>query len=173
MSRSTQQGTPRQGTPPEGDLADAVPPNGLSGARTPQVSGELIANRNVGAYHHLTFVAPGVAELARPGQFVALAVGGDTSANLLRRCFSIYQASCLGSPPEMGLSGTSGGTVEIVVAARGPGTQWLSDLRVGDRTSLIGPLGRGFTLPADPVPCVLVGGGYGSAPLFWLADELR
>ena len=27
--------------------------------RTPQVTGELIATRRVGAYHHLTFVAPG------------------------------------------------------------------------------------------------------------------
>ena len=61
--------------------------------RTPQVTGELIATRRVGAYHHLTFVAPGVAELAKPGQFVALAVGGDTSANLLRRCFSIHKVS--------------------------------------------------------------------------------
>jgi dihydroorotate dehydrogenase electron transfer subunit len=25
----------------------------------------------------------------------------------------------------------------------------------------------------EPVPCVLVGGGYGSAPLFWLAAQLR
>ena len=56
-----------------------------------QVTGELIATRRAGAYHHLTLVAPGVAELARPGQFVALAVGGPTSANLLRRCFSIHR----------------------------------------------------------------------------------
>ena len=46
-----------------------------STGRVPQVTGELIATRRVGAYQHLTFVAPGVAELARPGQFVALAVG--------------------------------------------------------------------------------------------------
>ena len=132
--------------------------------RTPQVSGELIATRRAGAYHHLTFVAPGVAELARPGQFVALAVGGDTSANLLRRCFSIHKVSP---------SGTYGGTVDIVVAARGPGTRWLSDLHVHDEVNIIGPLGCGFPLPTDPVPCVLVGGGYGSAPLFWLAAALR
>ena len=61
-----------------------------------QVTGELIATRRVGAYHHLTFVAPGVAELARPGQFVALAVGGPTSANLLRRCFSIHKVEPVG-----------------------------------------------------------------------------
>jgi dihydroorotate dehydrogenase electron transfer subunit len=34
-------------------------------------------------------------------------------------------------------------------------------------------LGRPFPLPTEPAPCVLVGGGYGSAPLFWLAAELR
>jgi dihydroorotate dehydrogenase electron transfer subunit len=132
--------------------------------RTPQVTGELIATRRVGAYHHLTFVAPGVAELARPGQFVALAVGGDTSANLLRRCFSIHKVST---------SGTYGGTVDVVVAARGAGTRWLTGLRTHHEVDIIGPLGRAFPLPTEPVAAVLVGGGYGSAPLFWLAAALR
>jgi len=132
--------------------------------RVPQVCGELVANRRVGAYHQLTFVAAEVAALARPGQFVALAVGGDTSATLLRRCFSIHKVS----PGE-----TNGDTVEIVVAAKGPGTAWLTDLRTPAEVSIIGPLGRGFPLPTEPVPCVLVGGGYGSAPLFWLAEVLR
>jgi dihydroorotate dehydrogenase electron transfer subunit len=141
-----------------------TPPASPPRERTPQVTGELIATRRVGAYHHLTFAAPGVAELARPGQFVAMAVGGDTSANLLRRCFSIHKVSP---------SGTSGGTVEVVVAARGPGTRWLTDLSTQSEVDIIGPLGRGFPLPKDPVPCVLVGGGYGSAPLFWLAAALH
>jgi dihydroorotate dehydrogenase electron transfer subunit len=128
------------------------------------VTGELIATRPVGAYHQLTFAAPGVAELASPGQFVALAVGGDTSANLLRRCFSIHQVSP---------GGTHGGTVDVVVAAKGPGTRWLTSLSAHSEVNIIGPLGHGFPLPGDPVPCVLVGGGYGSAPLFWLAAALR
>jgi dihydroorotate dehydrogenase electron transfer subunit len=128
--------------------------------RTPQVSAELIATRRVGAYHQLTFVAPGVAELARPGQFVALAVGGDTSAHLLRRCFSIHTVS-------------PGGTVDVVVAARGPGTRWLTELSTHDEVNIIGPLGGAFPLPSEPMACVLVGGGYGSAPLFWLAAALR
>jgi dihydroorotate dehydrogenase electron transfer subunit len=132
--------------------------------RTPQVTGDLIAIRRVGAYHHLTFLAPGVAARARPGQFVALAVGGDTSANLLRRCFSIYKVS-----PD----GPDGGTVDVVIAARGPGTRWLTSLNIHDEVNIIGPLGRPFPLPTEPAPCVLVGGGYGSAPLFWLAAALR
>jgi dihydroorotate dehydrogenase electron transfer subunit len=128
-----------------------------------QVNGELLATRRVGAYQHLTFVAPGIAELARPGQFVALAVGGETSANLLRRCFSIHKVSP---------SGTYGGTVDIVVAAHGPGTTWIAGLALHDEVDIVGPLGKPFPLPNDAVPCVLVGGGYGSAPLFWLAEQL-
>lgn len=133
------------------------------------VDGELIASRRVGAYQHLTFVAPGIAELARPGHFVALGVGGPTSANLLRRCFSIHRVTP---------SGTYGGTVDVVVSAVGVGTEWITTLRAHDTTSIIGPLGRPFPLPTVPAggpapACVLVGGGYGSAPLFWLAERLR
>ena len=120
------------------------------GAGVVQVTGELIATRRVGAYHHLTFVAPGVAEHARPGQFVALAVGGPTSANLLRRCFSIHRVSP---------SGTYGGTVDVVVSAHGAGTQWLAGLRAHDEVDIVGPLGRPFPLPKEPVPTILVGGG--------------
>jgi dihydroorotate dehydrogenase electron transfer subunit len=128
------------------------------------VTGELVATRRAGAYHHLTLVAPGLAEHARPGQFVALAVGGSTSANLLRRCFSIHKVSP---------SGAGGGTVDVVISPVGPGTDWLTGLRAHDEVDVIGPLGRPFPLPAEPVACVLVGGGYGSAPLFWLAEALR
>jgi dihydroorotate dehydrogenase electron transfer subunit len=38
---------------------------------------------------------------------------------------------------------------------------------------IAGPLGRPFPVPRDPVSCLLVGGGYGSAPLFALASRLR
>ena len=159
MSRAS-----RPRTPPE------LTPEHAPQERTPQVTGELVATRRVGAYHHLTLTAPGVAELARPGQFVAMAVGGETSANLLRRCFSIHKVALMDSTSP---GGAAGGTVEVVVAPRGPGTRWLTDLKAHDAVNIIGPLGRGFVLPPDPVACVLVGGGYGSAPLFWLAAELR
>lgn len=132
--------------------------------RTPHVTGELIARRMAGAHHHLTFVVPRIGELARPGQFVALGVGAETSASLLHRCFWIHRVSP---------SGTYGGTVELVVDATGPGTRWLAALDPHDEVSILGPLGRPFPLPTEAVSCVLVGGGYGSAPLLWLASLLR
>ncbi len=129
-----------------------------------QVSGEVLTLRRVGAYWLLSVVAPGIAERAKPGQFVALAVGGPESAMLLRRSFAIYQVA------ERGIYG---GTVDVVFAVRGKGTEWLSRLRPHDAVDVVGPLGRPFRLPSTPVPVVLVGGGYGSAALFTLADALR
>lgn len=129
-----------------------------------QVAATVIANEPAGGYRQLTFSAGPVGGSARPGQFVALAVGGDTSANLLRRCFSIHRVV-----PD----GAGGSTVDVVVAPHGSGTTWLARLAQGEEVDLVGPLGRAFPLPTEPVACVLVGGGYGSAPLGWLAEQLR
>lgn len=129
-----------------------------------QVRGQLLATRRVGGYHHLTLLAPGVAESARPGTFVALAVGGDESAMLLRRSFSIHRTTP---------TGVYGGTVDVVVADAGRGTHWLTTRAVGEAVDVVGPLGRPFPLPKGPVSCTLVGGGYGSAPLGWLAEQLH
>jgi dihydroorotate dehydrogenase electron transfer subunit len=129
-----------------------------------QVDGEVFSVKRVGDYFHLTIVADGIAERARPGNFVALSVGGDASAMLLRRAFSIYRVKP---------AGIYGGTVEIILAARGPGTAWLATRQRHDPVNVVGPLGRPFALPKQPVACALVGGGYGSAPLFGLAEKLR
>jgi dihydroorotate dehydrogenase electron transfer subunit len=129
-----------------------------------QVRGEVLSVRRAGDYHQLTLVAPGVAEQVRPGHFVALAVGGEDTSMLLRRAFSVYRTQD---------RGVYGGTVEIVVAEHGRGTRWLSRVRQHDALDVVGPLGKPFALPKEPVTCTLVGGGYGSAPLFALAEQLR
>lgn len=127
-----------------------------------QVRGTVLTVRRVDAYHAMTVVAPGVAARFRPGQFVAVAVGGPDSSMLLRRAFSIHDVR-----PD------HGGTVEFVFAARGRGTRWLAECRARDVLDVTGPLGRPFPVPRDPVSCLLIGGGYGSAPLFSLAGRLR
>jgi dihydroorotate dehydrogenase electron transfer subunit len=127
-----------------------------------QVRGTVLTVRRVDAYHALTVIAPGIAARFRPGQFVAVAVGGPHTAMLLRRAFSIHEVR-----PE------HGGTVEFVFSVVGPGTEWLAERRTRDMLDLAGPLGRPFPVPRDPVNCLLVGGGYGSAPLFPLAGRLR
>ena len=127
-----------------------------------QVRGTVLTVRRVDAYYAMTLVAPGVAARFRPGQFVALAVGGPDTSMLLRRAFSIHSVR-----PD------HGGTVEFVFAVHGPGTRWLAERRARDVLDVTGPLGRPFPVPREPASCLLVGGGYGSAPLFALADRLR
>ena len=131
-----------------------------------QVRGAVLSTRRIGAYHHMSLVAPGIAEHTRPGQFVALAVGGPDTALVLRRAFSIYRVST---------RGVYGGTVEIVFAALGAGTRWLAAQQQHTPVDVVGPLGRPFSLPraaGSPASVTLVGGGYGSAPLFALAEQL-
>jgi dihydroorotate dehydrogenase electron transfer subunit len=55
----------------------------------------------------------------------------------------------------------------------GPGTKWLSEVKPHEVLDVIGPLGRSFSMPEEMDTCLLVGGGYGAAPLFFLAEELR
>lgn len=129
-----------------------------------QVRGEVLSVKRSGAYHHLTLVAPGVAERFRPGSVLAVAVGGELSDRLLRRGFAIYRVRA---------TGAYGGTVELVFPVTEPGEQWLAALPAGAPVDVVGPLGRPFALPKEPVTCTLVGGGHGSAPLFALAERLR
>jgi dihydroorotate dehydrogenase electron transfer subunit len=129
-----------------------------------QVRGEVLSVKQTGAYLAMTLVASGIAEQTRPGQFVALAVSGDDGSMLLRRAFSIHQVAS---------RGVYGGTIEFIFSVSGKGTAWLAGRHPHDPVDVVGPLGRPFALPKDPANCVLVGGGYGAAPLFMLADALR
>jgi dihydroorotate dehydrogenase electron transfer subunit len=124
---------------------------------------EIFAVHKVGEYVQFTVVAPGIAAGFRPGHFVAVAVGGPNTSMVLRRAFALYSATA---------AADFAGTVQFVVAARGPGTQWLVDRRPGEVLDLVGPLGKPFPLPSGPVPAVLIGGGYGTAPLVPLAAAL-
>ena len=123
---------------------------------------EVLAARKIGTYQSLTFVAPEMAERAEPGQFIS--IGVKTAGAILRRPFSIYSVS---------RHGPWAGTIEVVFDVIGPGTEWLATLTKHDVVDLVGPLGQGFPIPQQDVDCLLVGGGYGTAPLLYLAQRLQ
>jgi dihydroorotate dehydrogenase electron transfer subunit len=127
-------------------------------------TGEVLSHRKYGEhYHSLTIVAPDIGQAVSPGQFVNISCA-PSSAHILRRPFSVYRVHKRGGWAS---------TIEIVFDVRGPGTAYLSTLRTHASVDLMGPLGRGFTLPPRRAHALLVGGGIGAAPLFFLADELR
>ena len=125
-----------------------------------QVQATIRSIEPVGDYFHLVLEAPTIAEHVEPGHFVAIAVGGIGSGMLLRRAFSVHRA-------------TNGDSIEVIFAAHGQGTQWMATQQAGDVLDIVAPLGKPFALPRQSIACVLVAGGYGSAPMGMLAQALK
>ena len=118
---------------------------------------KVIEHRELGSgYRFISFDAPQIAAAATPGQFVHVRVPG-LEASALRRPFSIFNAE--------------DGRLELLYKTVGRGTAALNAVKVGDAVSVMGPLGHGF-----PTKCtgeaLLVGGGFGVAPLYFLARRL-
>ena len=123
-----------------------------------QIRAEVLGITTVGAWRQVLLHAPGAASRVRPGHFAALAVGGQDSSMLLRRAFWIHRAD------------PAAETVSLVIGERGRGTRELLRTRVGATVDLVAPLGTAFPQPAGPMTALFVAGGYGSAPLFPLAE---
>jgi dihydroorotate dehydrogenase electron transfer subunit len=116
----------------------------------------------LGAYRMLRVADPQAPE-PLAGQFAMLAAaerwgGGQDERPYLPRAFSIARRE----------RGESHYLLEDV----GPGTRRLCELRAGEEVLALGPLGRGFSAPADGRRAILVGGGAGIAPLAILQDTL-
>lgn len=129
-----------------------------------QLIAPIVSNKKVGQYHQIIVNVGDLAEFCKPGNFVAINVGGDSSRMILRRAFAISRVSS---------STTFGGTMELIVAPGGQGSRWLCAQGEGAMLDIVAPLGTAFGIPTEPVPVLLVGGGYGSAPLFGLAEVLN
>jgi dihydroorotate dehydrogenase electron transfer subunit len=129
-----------------------------------QFNATVLANKRVGQYHQIVFGIGDLVKSCRPGNFVAIKVGGDSSRMILRRAFAISRVS---------ESVSFGGTMELIVAPHGAGSKWLCSQPEGSEVDIVAPLGTAFGIPTRPVKTLLVGGGYGSAPLFGLAEVLK
>ena len=107
-------------------------------------------------YRYLVLEAPQMAAELVPGQFVHVRVPA-LEASALRRPFSVFDADS--------------GRVTVLYKTVGRGTAALNAAKPGDALDVMGPLGHGF-----PSKCagaaLLVGGGYGVAPLHFLAKRL-
>lgn len=120
---------------------------------TPSPSGK---GRRVLGYRLTWLECPAIAREARPGQFVMVEGGPDST---LRRPLSIHRVE--------------GDRLALYYAVldSGPGTNWLAARESGDNVDIIGSLGNGFTLPEKPGKLLLVAGGMGLAPLTFLAGD--
>ncbi|WP_027365145.1 dihydroorotate dehydrogenase electron transfer subunit [Desulfotruncus alcoholivorax] len=127
------------------------------------VQGEIVSHmeRAPGVFM-VEFIAPNLATVARPGQFLHIrcSEGNDP---LLRRPISIHAVD------------RDRGRVGILFQVVGRGTALLARRKDGV-IDVMGPLGRGFSTGSHNLmragSIAVVGGGIGAAPLFFLLQEL-
>jgi dihydroorotate dehydrogenase electron transfer subunit len=135
-----------------------------------QVVATVISNEQLWGEHrvlgHLKFLGawliwlkcPEIASEAKPGQFIMVNCGEEC---LLPRPFSIHQVS------------DDGIALFYAVLVSGKGTSWLSRRKKGDTIKLPSPhpLGNGFSIVSSSKNLLLVAGGNGIAPLYFLAQD--
>jgi len=124
-----------------------------------QVLAPVTSNRHLtGDYWLLEVEAPGVARDLTPGQFVNIRIEGSLSP-FLRRPFSVYRTS------------KDRRRLQVAYKLLGEGTRlMMTTMPEGGRCDLIGPLGRGFTLPEDAHRIAVIGRGIGIAALPTLVE---
>ncbi|MFC1949252.1 dihydroorotate dehydrogenase electron transfer subunit [Chloroflexota bacterium] len=98
--------------------------------------------------------SPEIAAEAIPGQFVMVSCGEDT---VLPRPLSIHQRD--------------DDKIALLFNIVGRGTEWLSRCEAGDDLKMFGPLGNGFSIHPESYNLLLVAGGIGIAPFYFLAGE--
>ncbi len=100
--------------------------------------------------------APGCAARALPGQFAHITVD---PMRPMRRPISI-----MGAWPEQG-------RIDFLYKVVGDGTALLARRTVGERISIMGPIGEPFTIKEHRP--LLIGGGVGMPPMIFIAQALR
>ena len=106
-----------------------------------------------GAVHRLRLRGD-VSAITKPGQFVNIKLEGFA----LRRPFSVCDIE--------------GDRLTVIYKATGRGTEKLSTLLPGTELDLLTGLGNGFDTALSGAKPLLLGGGVGLTPLFWLAKKL-
>lgn len=111
-----------------------------------------------GDQHILKLEAPQIAAKALPGSFVHVECGPQFT---LRRPISIMRAD----PQQQ--------TIELLYKRLGSGTTALTEKEPGESISLIGPIGKPFTLHPERSRPLLIGGGVGMPPMVFIAQSIQ
>lgn len=124
-------------------------------------TGEIVDNRCTAPDHFLMTVRlPASFTTPAPGQFVMVRETGRGEP-LLARPFSVFDFHRHGEDC----------VLELLYRVAGRGTFLFSRMRPGDGLTVLGPLGRGFTIPAGIRRGLFVAGGVGVAPLHFLVHS--
>ena len=117
------------------------------------ISNEMIAENIYQAFMH----SPKISSSVMPGQFINI-LPSDGWRHVMRRPMSV--------------ASQESETISIIYKDIGPGTSIMSRWVDGDRVDIIGPLGN-FWEDYEATFPVLIGGGVGIAPIYYLHAKFR
>ena len=114
---------------------------------------EIIENKVLtDAVYSVTVASQELAHESVAGQFLHIKCG---EARILRRPISICSVN--------------ESKVNFVFEVKGEGTRWLSLRKPGQKLDILGPLGKGFSMPKGKL--IIVGGGVGTPPMLFAAQS--
>ena len=121
--------------------------------------GEVIAQFTWPGEQFVTRIrAPKTARHALPGSFAHITCDPELP---MRRPLSIMRVNA------------SEGWIDILYKIVGQGLRLLSQRRVGDEVSVLGPIGKPFTPDPERPRALLIGGGVGIPPMVFLSEAHR
>ncbi len=109
--------------------------------------------------YKISFKSPDIALNSSPGQFLQLRITENLDP-FLRRPFSISRVD------------KKRGIIDILYKVIGRGTELMTHSKNNNLIDVVGPLGNSFDIEGDFQKALIVAGGIGCAPVFYLIDEL-
>ncbi len=112
-------------------------------------------------YYLLELEAGKLIDIIEPGQFLNIRLSTTENYDpLLRRPLSVHDINI------------EKNSIFLLYRLVGKGTKILSKSKSGEYLDIIGPLGTGFMTDINNKDILIVGGGMGIAPLYYLSKEL-
>jgi len=125
---------------------------------------KVLWNKNIGSsYYSIGLTCEKEYVYACPGQFVMIGIP-DRRTPLLSRPFSIHNLIYANGFVE---------GIEILYKVVGESTKNLSKAKKNDSIQVLGPLGKGFSVPDNARKIGIVAGGIGVAPMLFLVSQLE
>ncbi|MDR5659322.1 dihydroorotate dehydrogenase electron transfer subunit [Serpentinicella sp. ANB-PHB4] len=120
---------------------------------------KILSNKEiVPGMYELDILAPKMAQISEPGQFMNLYCKSES--RLLPRPISICEIN------------KEAETLKLIYAVVGKGTEEISQMREGETIKVMGPFGNGFKVGKEQ-DHIIIGGGVGTPPLLELVKHLK
>jgi len=128
-----------------------------------EIVGQVLENKKITLdFFHLKLKVPRSFAMAKPGQFLHVRISSTMLDPLMRRPLSLYRVHRQGKD----------WVAEVLYRVVGHGTQLLSCVQPGESVSVLGPQGHAYEIYPQYRTAIMVAGGYGVAPLYFLCEKL-